>query len=153
MPQPSLIDSLMTDANHPKPATTRPRPLSPHLQVYRLPLSALTSIAHRLSGVALTAGAFVLAIWLYAAASSETCFDCMREVLASPIGLVALAGWTLAFYYHLCAGIRHLAWDAGIGFEKERYQFTNWVVIGAALVMTFCTLTLTHPFFAFLKGM
>lgn len=129
-----------------KPA--RPRPLSPHLQVYRLPLSALTSIAHRASGVALTAGAFVLVAWLLVAATHEPCFDCLQTAFATPIGMLALAGWVLAFYYHLCAGIRHLVWDAGFGFAKESFRFTNWVVVGTALVLTLCTLSKFLPTFS-----
>lgn len=112
------------------------RPLSPHLQIYRLPLEALTSIAHRLSGVALSVGAFVLVAWLWALAYSETCFAWWQKAFASPIGLLCLAGWSLAFFYHLAAGIRHLIWDTGKGLEKTSYRVSSYVVIAAALILT-----------------
>jgi succinate dehydrogenase / fumarate reductase cytochrome b subunit len=135
----------MTDT--PSAKISRPRPLSPHLQVYRLPLSALTSIAHRLSGVVLTGGAFFLVAFIWAAAFSPACFDGMKSFFNTMLGLLLLSGWTLALYYHLCAGIRHLSWDAGFGFAKPTFKFTNWVVIGAALVLTVCTLAITCPYF------
>ena len=113
------------------------RPLSPHLQTYRLPLSALLSISHRMSGMALAIGMFALAGFLWSVASGEAnCFESMKRLYASPVGLIMLGGWSLAFFYHLCAGIRHLIWDTGKGFAKPVYQTTNWVVIGAALALT-----------------
>lgn len=130
----------MTSSPPATPASPRPRPLSPHLQVYRLPLSALTSIAHRLTGVALSAGAFVLALWLYAAAADAALFGALKALFATLPGKAALAGWAFALFYHLCAGVRHLIWDTGAGFEKAQFRFTNWVVIAAALVLTACAL-------------
>ncbi len=118
------------------------RPLSPHLQVYRLPLAALTSISHRLSGLALSGGMFVLTLWLVLAAIHPECFANLAALIASPVGRVLCALWLLAFYYHLCAGIRHLIWDKGIGFEKPAYRISNFVVIGSALALTALTLFL-----------
>lgn len=123
------------------------RPLSPHLQVYRLPLSALTSIAHRLTGVALTAGGFVLVLYVYALAASPELASALRTFFAGPVGMAALSGWTFALYYHLCAGVRHLVWDMGMGFEKPAFRFSNWVVIGTAVVLTACTLVKACPYF------
>jgi len=125
------------------------RPTSPHLQVYRLPLSALTSIAHRISGVALTAGAFFLTLWLYALAFDAGLYQSLASFLKTPVGIAMISGWIVALYYHLCAGIRHLLWDVGIGFEKPAFRFSNWVVIGAALVLSVCTIMKICPF---LKG-
>ncbi len=123
----------------------RPRPLSPHLQVYRLPLAAITSITHRATGVALTGGAVVLVAWLYAAANSPECFAWLQTALMSPIGLVCCAGWSLALFYHLCAGTRHLLWDAGIGFKKETVSITNIVVIASAVLLTAAAWALALP--------
>lgn len=117
-----------------KPA--RPRPLSPHLQVYRLPLAAITSITHRATGVALTGGAVVLVAWLYAAAHDAEYFKWWQSAFMSPVGLVCMAGWSLALFYHLCAGVRHLLWDAGVGLKKETVNSTNLLVIACALLLT-----------------
>src|SRR5262245_18836114 len=110
------------------------RPTSPHLQIYRLPLEAITSICHRLSGIALTCGSVVLVIWLFALATSQECFNWMQKAFASPFGLLCLFGWTLAFFYHLAAGIRHLIWDTGAALEKTRYRPSSWIVIAVALL-------------------
>ncbi len=131
-----------------KEAPKRPRPLSPHLQVYRLPLAALMSISHRASGIWLSVGFMALAIWLWAGATHASCFDCMQSAFASPVGVIAIALWVAAFFYHLSSGIRHMIWDTVNGLEKPSYTFTNWVVLGAAAVMTLCTYFKLYPFFA-----
>ncbi|HVY12331.1 MAG TPA: succinate dehydrogenase, cytochrome b556 subunit, partial [Alphaproteobacteria bacterium] len=109
---------------------------SPHLQIYRLPMAALLSISHRFSGLALSFGLFVLAAWLWALAFSPACYEHFHEFFAGTLGKFCLFGWTLAFFYHMCAGTRHLIWDAGRGFEKSQYKTSNWVVVIAAIVLT-----------------
>lgn len=93
------------------------RPLSPHLQVYRWQITMVMSILHRASGVALTAGAFVLAWWLLAVAEGGAAHAEAARWLASPLGRLLLFGFSLALVYHLLNGIRHLLWDAGWGFD------------------------------------
>ena len=83
------------------------RPLSPHLQVYRWQITMTMSILHRASGVALSVGAIVLTWWLTAAAVGGDYYAWVADILRSPVGLVFLAGWSLAFFYHLGNGIRH----------------------------------------------
>ncbi|MBI3420116.1 MAG: succinate dehydrogenase, cytochrome b556 subunit [Proteobacteria bacterium] len=117
-------------------ADTQKRPLSPHLQIYRLPLPALLSITHRMTGMALSVGLFVLAAWLYAAAFSPKCFAKFHELFNTGLGRFALFGWMLAFFYHFCAGIRHLVWDTGTGLSKSAYRISNWIVIFSALLLT-----------------
>jgi succinate dehydrogenase / fumarate reductase cytochrome b subunit len=112
------------------------RPLSPHLQVYRLPLVALLSITHRITGVALSAGTLLLVIWLGSAAYGPEAYDQVSELLGSPIGLIILFGFSAAFYYHLCNGIRHLVWDFGQGFELSTVRRSNLLVLAGAAVLT-----------------
>lgn len=95
---------------------TQNRPLSPHLQIYRLPLVALLSISHRATGVALAAGSIVLVWWLASAASGPQAFETAQSVIGSWIGRLFLFGWTVAFFFHMANGVRHLAWDLGYGF-------------------------------------
>lgn len=123
----------------------RARPLSPHLQVYRLPLSALTSISHRASGMVLTGGTLVIVGWLWALAFAPATFAWWQDFFKTPLGLAGTLAWTAALYYHLCAGIRHLVWDAGHGFAKEHVRLTNWLVILAALAMTAATWVYLAP--------
>ena len=115
------------------------RPLSPHLQVYRLPLVALLSITHRITGVALSAGTLLLVIWLGSAAYGPEAYDQVSELLGSPIGLIILFGFSAAFYYHLCNGIRHLVWDFGQGFELPTVRRSNVLVLIGAAVLTIGT--------------
>lgn len=115
------------------------RPLSPHLQIYRLPLVALQSITHRITGVALSAGTILLAIWLGSAAYGPEAYDQVSACLASPFGMIVLFGFSLAFYYHLCNGIRHLVWDTGRGFELATVARTNMLVIAGTVVLTAVT--------------
>ncbi|HEX7388681.1 MAG TPA: succinate dehydrogenase, cytochrome b556 subunit, partial [Acidiphilium sp.] len=91
------------------------RPLSPHLQIYRPQISSTLSIFHRIAGIALSAGAVLLSLWLAAAATSAGAFAVAQWLVDSIIGMIILFGFTLALFYHFCNGIRHLMWDAGRG--------------------------------------
>lgn len=114
----------------------RERPLSPHLQVYRWPLSMALSILHRASGVALAVGSIVLVWWLMAVAAGGDHYQRFVDCLSSPLGKLALFGWTLAMMFHLLNGVRHLLWDSGWGFELGRAQKTGWVVVIGTFVLT-----------------
>ncbi|CAM9954204.1 unnamed protein product, partial [Chrysoparadoxa australica] len=98
-------------------ANASQRPLSPHLQIYRPQLTSILSISHRLTGVALAAGTAVLALWLIAAAGGDDTFALINNHLAAWYGQVLMVFWSFALFYHLCNGIRHLAWDAGWGLD------------------------------------
>lgn len=115
------------------------RPLSPHLQIYRLPLVALMSISHRITGVALAAGTILLALWLGSAAYGPDSFDLVSDLLGSWIGLLILFGFSIAFNYHLCNGLRHLLWDIGRGFELSTVKNSNRLVIAGAVLLTLLT--------------
>jgi succinate dehydrogenase / fumarate reductase cytochrome b subunit len=119
--------------------TSLNRPLSPHLQVYRLPLVAILSITHRITGVALSAGTILLAIWLGSAAYGPEAYDQVSALLGSPVGLIILFGFSAAFYYHLCNGVRHLVWDVGQGFELATVRRSNVLVLIGAAVLTIGT--------------
>ena len=89
------------------------RPLSPHLQVWKWTLTMALSIFHRASGCALAAGTVVLVWWLVAAVGGAGTYDSFISCVKSPLGQLALLGWTAAYYYHLCSGLRHLVMDTG----------------------------------------
>ncbi|HQW08740.1 MAG TPA: succinate dehydrogenase, cytochrome b556 subunit [Steroidobacteraceae bacterium] len=117
----------------------RPRPLSPHVTVYRFQYTMIGSFTHRMTGVAMSAGLLVLAVWLVAAANGADAYAGATAVLSSLPCKVLLALWLLAFCYHLFNGIRHLAWDLLYGFERREARRSYRVVIAAALVL-FCAL-------------
>ncbi len=112
------------------------RPLSPHLQVYKPQLTSVLSITHRATGVALALGTLLLIYWLAAAAAGPEAYDTAQQVIGSVIGRLVLFGWTLALFFHLCNGIRHLFWDAGIGFELPDAYRSGWIVVGATVALT-----------------
>jgi len=113
-----------------------PRPLSPHLQVYRPQLTSITSILHRITGIGLAVGLLYLVCWLVAAASGLEAFDRLQSFNGSPIGKLLLLGWSIAFFFHLLNGIRHLAWDAGWGFELPAAYKTGYAVFIGTAVLT-----------------
>ncbi|MDH3549999.1 MAG: succinate dehydrogenase, cytochrome b556 subunit [Gammaproteobacteria bacterium] len=112
------------------------RPLSPHLSVYRWPVTMVTSILHRATGIAMAVGFLVLVGWLFDAASGPEVYDKFLGVMNTTIGWVLLVGWSFAFFYHLANGIRHLVWDTGRGLEKEQATASAWFVIAASIVLT-----------------
>ena len=117
----------------------RNRPLSPHLQIYKLPITALMSISHRITGVALALGTLLLAYWLSAAAYGPQAFERAQNFVGSWFGVLLLLGFSAALFYHLCNGIRHLLWDAGWGYEIEQSKRLNVVVLAAAGALTLVT--------------
>lgn len=116
--------------------TTRDRPLSPHLQIYRWQWTMLLSITHRLSGVALAAGTLLLVYWLVAAASGAEAYASAQAVISHWLGRLLLFGWTWALFYHLANGIRHLFWDMGRGFALATGYATAWLVVLVSVVLT-----------------
>ncbi len=108
------------------------RPLSPHLQVYKPQITTTLSILHRITGVALAVGSLLMVCWLVSAATSPEAYYGVRDFTASWLGRLLMFGWTVALLFHLCNGIRHLAWDAGYGFEKTAYKSSGLAVVAVA---------------------
>lgn len=112
------------------------RPLSPHLQVYRLPLAAWLSISHRITGVGLTFGTLLLTWWLAAAAYGPDAYATFASFVGSPLGYLILFGFSVALFFHLCNGIRHLLWDAGKNFSIADTKRSNGFVIAGTVILT-----------------
>jgi succinate dehydrogenase / fumarate reductase cytochrome b subunit len=112
------------------------RPLSPHLQVYRWPISMALSISHRATGVGLGIGTLLLTWWLVALAVSDNAFSTVQGFLGSPIGILVLFVWSGLLVFHLVTGIRHLVWDAGYGFEKPDYNISGWTAVAVTAALT-----------------
>ena len=114
-------------------------PLSPHLQVYRLPLTALVSITHRITGFVNSIGAVILVALLAAAAYSPETYDAAIPHLAAWYGQVLLAAFVFGVYLHFCNGLRHLFWDVGYGFDLKVVDLTAKLAILVAILMTAAT--------------
>ncbi len=112
------------------------RPLSPHLQVYRPQISTILSISHRITGIALCVGTVLMTWWLMASAGSVSAYETMQNFVGSWLGLLMLFGWTAALWYHFLAGIRHLFWDAGFGYDLKTFHTSGWSVIAGTVAVT-----------------
>ena len=118
------------------PTTTRPRPLSPNIQIYRPQLTSVLSILNRITGILLSAFAVVMVVWLIAAAWGPQSYAVVQGAIASWIGQIVLFGATFAFFLHLCGGIRHLVWDTVHGFELRSIYISGWAVVAVSVLLT-----------------
>lgn len=119
-----------------QPLHQKKRPLSPHLQIYKPQLTSVMSILHRLTGMALSLGAFVFVGWLYSLTCGEKGHLWLGAIFKTHIARIALLLWTFALFYHLFNGIRHLFWDLGKGFELKEAYTSGYAVIILSLVFT-----------------
>jgi succinate dehydrogenase / fumarate reductase cytochrome b subunit len=127
-------------------ATVRPRPRSPDVQIYRPQLTSVLSFTHRLTGVALSVGSVLLVVWLVAVATGGRPQAAVDGFVRSWIGIALLLGWTFALFFHLCNGIRHLAWDMNFGLgpghsgsELRAIYLSGWTVVVASSILTLVT--------------
>lgn len=120
------------------PSAAPARPLSPFMlgQYYRFQLTSVLSFAHRITGLGLTLGAFLLAGWLAALAAGAQPYAAIAKHLTAWYGVAGLFAWSWALLYHLCNGIRHLFWDAGKGFDIPVAYKSGYAVVLASLVLT-----------------
>ena len=116
-----------------------PRPMSPHLQIYKLPFTAKLSILHRGTGAVLYAGLILMVLVLLSISGGAESWASMQSFLSSFIGKFILFGFTFCIYYHMCNGIRHLFSDAGMGLEIEDAKKSGIVVIAASVFFTLLT--------------
>ncbi|HWE06361.1 MAG TPA: succinate dehydrogenase, cytochrome b556 subunit [Rhizomicrobium sp.] len=113
---------------------TGARPLSPHLQIYRWPVTMATSIIHRVTGLALAAGTLVVAWWLIAIATGPHSYNLFSMVARSIGGQTVLFGFVWSLAFHLFNGLRHLAWDSGFGFEVRTANRTGVGAVALSLL-------------------
>jgi succinate dehydrogenase / fumarate reductase cytochrome b subunit len=112
------------------------RPLSPHLSIYRWPITMVLSILHRMTGVAMSLGLVVLAAWLMQAAAGPEAYLGFTTAMSTLVGKLFLVAWSFAFFFHAANGIRHLVWDTGRGFDKRQADRSAWIVVAFAALAT-----------------
>ena len=117
-------------------SAARPRPTSPHLQIYSPMINMVMSIVHRITGAALYFGSLLLAIWLIAAAMGPEPFNQVNVLFGSMIGRVVLIGYTWALLHHMLGGIRHFIWDTGRGLEIKTADFLCWLSVISSVILT-----------------
>ena len=114
----------------------KPRPLSPHLQVYRPQMTSILSIMHRASGAVLATGSLLVALWLVALAAGAAVFNPVADAMQHPFGQLGVFGYSLALVYHGLNGIRHLMWDLRIGLEIKHVYQSGYLVLGLTFLVT-----------------
>lgn len=121
---------------------TNNRPLSPHLQVYKLPLTGILSITHRMTGIILALGLVLVVYIVSAIAAGADAYQTMQNLMNQ--GFCQLIFWAFiyALFFHLCHGIRHLIWDMGNSFERETMNRYALYELLASLILTVTTFLL-----------
>lgn len=112
------------------------RPVSPHLGVYRWQVTNGLSILHRATGLALSLGLLVFVCWLIALASGPQAYAGVHAFYASGWFKLPLVGWSFCFFFHFANGIRHLCWDAGVGFSHAQIRAGGWTAVIVAVAAT-----------------
>jgi succinate dehydrogenase / fumarate reductase cytochrome b subunit len=114
----------------------RPRPLSPHLQIWRPTLTMTMSIVHRITGTGLYLGSLLVAWWLIAASAGANSYATVEAFYGSIIGKLVLFGYTWALLHHMLGGIRHLFWDLGYGFGKNEREWLARATVFGSITLT-----------------
>ena len=118
-------------------AAMRPRPLSPHLTIWRWGPPMVVSILHRATGIALSvAGLAILAWWLMALVRGPDAYASFEKAAHGPVGLIVLVGLTWSFFQHLLSGIRHLVTDTGAGFELDANKTSAILTVVGSILLT-----------------
>ena len=113
----------------------KPRPLSPHLQIYRPQLTSIMSISHRATGAVLALGTLLLCLWFVALAAGGVWYSMAAIVILHPIGQITLFGYSVALVYHALNGVRHLTWDCGIGLTIPAVYRSGQAVLLLTIVI------------------
>jgi succinate dehydrogenase / fumarate reductase cytochrome b subunit len=123
---------LISDTHEAPPG--RQRPLSPHLFAYRIQYTMALSILHRFTGLLLALGLCALVYWLMSAAAGESAYEQSAWLFRGWIFKILLLGWLASFCFHFCNGLRHLAWDAGLGLERLHARRSGRLVVVLAIL-------------------
>lgn len=120
--------------------TPSTRPLSPHLQVYRLPLTGIVSITHRITGMFLSLG-LVLFVWILVSMSAGNAnYLAIQKLLQQWPAQLILWCFLYSLFFHLCHGVRHLIWDAGSGFDRDAMNRNIFIELALSILLTLAAL-------------
>lgn len=121
-------------------ATKNNRPVSPHLQVYKLPLTGIISITHRMTGILLSAGLIFFVYIISSVAGGSNSYSAMQSLMSVWLIKLIYWGFIYALFFHLCHGVRHLIWDTGKSFDRDTLNRYAIIELSASLVLTLITL-------------
>jgi succinate dehydrogenase / fumarate reductase, cytochrome b subunit len=120
------------------------RPLSPHLQIYRIQMTSVSSILTRITGNGLIVAVMLAVWWLLAAATSDAYFAVANAVVTSWFGDIVFTAALWGVWYHFLAGLRHLYYDAGKGLDIPTAEKLGWACIIGSVVLTVITILLVQ---------
>jgi succinate dehydrogenase / fumarate reductase, cytochrome b subunit len=129
-----------------QPSKLKPRPLSPHLQVWKWSITMALSIFHRATGSALSIGLLLLTWGVVSAAMGAESYNQFLMFITSPIGQLMLFGWTFAIFFHMGTGVRHLIMDTGRLLTAKEGDIAGVIIVVFAICATAFT-------WAFVKGL
>ena len=118
----------------------RSRPLSPHLQIYKPQITSILSIFHRLTGISLSIGSFIIVAWIVSLSMGVESYSYFMSIVDNWFIQTIIFGFAFALFYHFSNGIRHLFWDAGLGFELKSVYVSGSMVVLNAIILTSLTL-------------
>jgi succinate dehydrogenase / fumarate reductase cytochrome b subunit len=118
----------------------RSRPLSPHLQIYKPQITSILSIFHRLTGISLSIGSFIIVAWIVSLSMGVESYSYFMSIVDNWFIQTIIFGFAFALFYHFSNGIRHLFWDAGLGFELKSVYVSGSIVVLNAIILTSLTL-------------
>lgn len=126
----------MADADPMSESLAAARPLSPHLSVYKPIFTMVMSIAHRITGAALYAGALLLAVYLLGLALGPSAFGAVSWIIDSFVGRLFMLLFSWALFHHLLGGVRHAIWDRGLYLDRDGRELLAKATLGGGLVLT-----------------
>ena len=119
--------------------SAKERPLSPFMigPYYRVQLTSVLSMSHRITGVAL----FFLLIplllaWLASVAGGEESYLAFQGIFGHSLVKLAVLVVLFSLFFHLLNGIRHLFWDMGRGLEIGTAYASGWLVVAGSVIGT-----------------
>ena len=116
--------------------TNLKRPLSPHLQIYKPQLTSVLSIAHRITGVALSILSLFIPLTLLSVALGIDYFNILKAFLANVFIQLLITASIFVLAYHLLNGIRHLFWDYGMGLSMRDTYLSGYLVLIVSVLLT-----------------
>ena len=120
-------------------------PLSPHLQIWRWQLPMTLSLLHRISGIGLAFGVFMLLWMLMSLAAGEVAYARFYNFSATPLGLFMIFCWSAGLFYHICNGVRHLSWDCGYLLELKNAYRSGYAAMGVGIFLLVMTWFIACP--------
>ena len=112
------------------------RPLSPHLSIHKKILTAVFSIFHRITGITLSIGSVLIAIWIFLVALGPQYFLFFEIIAASIFFKIILFFWTLGIFYHTFNGVRYLFWSYGLGMGLKTVYNSGYLILLLTVLST-----------------